>query len=127
MSSSQIEIKKARRSGLIAALIFSIIGSLQLWKQHMGLSVTAYSISVTFFVLAGFFPKIFIKVTHAIGEFITKGLLCIVFYLVVMPIGLLMRVFGKDHLDKAINKKQSSYWVKKEPNAEGIKAYERQF
>jgi hypothetical protein len=39
----------------------------------------------------------------------------IMFYLVVMPIGLLMRAFGKDFLRLRRNDSAESYWIEREP------------
>ena len=37
----------------------------------------------------------------------------IIFFLVVTPIGVIMRVFGKDILSLKYNKKDKSYWIEK--------------
>ena len=36
--------------------------------------------------------------------------LLILFYLILTPIGLIARIFGKDFLDLKLNKEQASYW-----------------
>jgi hypothetical protein len=42
---------------------------------------------------------------------ITYVVLCVAFYLVITPIGLLLRVMGKDLLEKKVPSDQESYWV----------------
>jgi len=64
------------------------------------------------------------KFVYLFGWVNTRLMLIIIFYLVFTPIGLVMRLCGVDPLERKINKKEKSYWKKKElskPN------YERQF
>jgi hypothetical protein len=46
-------------------------------------------------------------------------------YLVLSPIGVLMRVFGKDFLDQRWDKGAASYWIKKEKKPFDKKQYEK--
>jgi hypothetical protein len=126
MSLNQTEIRKTRRSGLIGATILLIIASLHLRKGHIKPAYVLYCLSATLFIMAGFFPTGFKRVTHAIGDIITKAILGIIYYVVITPFGLLMRLFGKDQLDKKIDKNRDTYWIKKE-QTEDISNYERQF
>jgi len=64
------------------------------------------------------------KVMHVIGDAVTWFLLVLAFYIVITPIGLLMRIMGKDPLDKIIDKKIESYWTNKEKRNVN---YEKQF
>ena len=116
-----------KKSGIIAALIFLIIGTLHLLKGHNGYSIVFYALAGIFFVMTQFFPEVFTKITRAIGEFITKLILCVIFYSVVTPTGLIMRLFGKDPLDRRIEKEKDSYWTKKEGITEDGNRYEKQF
>ena len=57
----------------------------------------------------------------------TRLILSILFYLIFTPIGIGMRLFGGDLLDKKIDKNKESYWIKKEKAAFKQSDYERQF
>lgn len=50
-----------------------------------------------------------------LGWFVMRGLLIITFFVVVTPLGLLMRLFGKDPLDRMIDREAQTYWQKAEP------------
>ena len=50
----------------------------------------------------------------ALGWFNTRLLLGIFFYLILTPIGVLMRLFGKDLLDQRIDKRATTYWKKRD-------------
>lgn len=127
MNLNQTELKKIKRIGLIAPLIFLIIGMLHFRKGHFELAIFLYILAVVFFVMTWFFPIAFKKTTRAIGETITRLLLSIVFYIMITPYAIIMRLFGKDPLDKRIEKEKNSYWIDKERSADGTAGYERQF
>jgi hypothetical protein len=57
----------------------------------------------------------------------TRLVLVIIFYLVFTPIGLLMKLLGKDLLSLKIEPQKDSYWLKKEKKAFNPQDYERQF
>ena len=64
------------------------------------------------------------KLAYLLGWVNTRLILIIIFYLVFTPIGLVMKLFGIDPLERKINRKEKSYWKKMElskPN------YEKQF
>ena len=54
------------------------------------------------------------KVAHFIGDTITAILMMIMFYLVFTPIGIFLRLTGKDLLDRKIDKTIQSYWKLRE-------------
>jgi hypothetical protein len=57
----------------------------------------------------------------------TRVLLGIFFYLVMTPIGLVLRLTGKDLLDTTIDKAATSYWIKRTREPLDPKRYERLF
>lgn len=62
-----------------------------------------------------------------IGYFVSKLIITVMFILFFIPIGLIMRLLGKDLLDKKINKNAASYWLKKENTPFSKEKYERLF
>lgn len=57
----------------------------------------------------------------------TRLILILLFYFAFTPIGLIIKLLGKDLLDKKINRANDSYWRKKEKNEFGMATYEKQF
>jgi hypothetical protein len=57
---------------------------------------------------------------------ISHVLLAAVYYLVLTPIGLVMRVVGRDPLQRSIERDAGTYWVEREGRA-GAERYFRQF
>jgi carbamoyltransferase len=57
----------------------------------------------------------------------TRLLLGAFFYLILTPIGLVMRLAGKDYLEKQIDRSATTYWIKREPVPMDQKRYENLF
>ena len=126
MRLSQIEIKKIRRNAIIGGIILFIIATLHLIKGHTGFYRFLYSLSCFLFIVGGFFPQRFKQIADVVGQVITKFLLSIIFFIIITPIGVIMRVLGKDTLDKNIDKEKESYWVSRDAE-DDISAYEKQY
>ncbi len=61
-----------------------------------------------------------------IGWLLSHALLGIVFYLVVFPIGLLLRLFRHDPLTRWLDQRVTSYWIARQPSSDPRK-YFRQY
>ena len=64
------------------------------------------------------------ELLHRIVSPIALG---IVFYLAVLPTGLLLRLFGKDPLRLKIDRGAASYWIKREPPGPTAESLNNQF
>lgn len=63
---------------------------------------------------------------HAISWVMMRLILSILFYVVISPISITMRIFGKDLLDEKLESSKASYWKKREKNIPKER-YERLF
>jgi hypothetical protein len=117
--SNGTEMRKIRRNALIGACIVTLIATLHLLKGHTGSCVFLYSLAGFLFIVGGFFPKAFKKITGTAGDFIVSVLLSVIFFAVITPIGIIMRLFGKDTLDKKIDTSKDSYWIDRPPEDSG--------
>lgn len=55
--------------------------------------------------------KIWFKFGIFLGSIVSPIVMGIVFFLVVTPTGLIMKMFGKKMLDNAFDKNKKSYWI----------------
>ena len=62
-----------------------------------------------------------------IGFVVSHVVLAVVYYLVVTPIGLLMRVFGYDSMKKTFDGEATTYWVPRAIEEVDVKRYFRQY
>ena len=113
-----IKISSNRSFGIVFFIVFLIIaiypltngGELRLW----------FLIISIFFLFLGLINskilnplnKVWFKFGILLGKIISPLIMLILFFLIVTPIGLLMRILGKDLLKLNFEKKKS-YWVKK--------------
>lgn len=71
--------------------------------------------------------KLWMGLAFVLGWFMSRLILSLVYYLVLTPIGLAMRVRGKDFLNKKIDREASTYWIKRPKPEMGKERYERLF
>ncbi len=58
--------------------------------------------------------KVWMTFAFTLGWFVSKIIFTIIFYLVVAPVGVVAKLFGKEFLDLDFRKKKDSYWIKKQ-------------
>ena len=73
--------------------------------------------------LLGPFNSAWVKLGNILGMIIAPVVMSIIFFLIVTPIGLFMRILGKDFVNLKLNKNLKSYWIKRQ----NVKSMKRQF
>ena len=114
----EIKIGSNRGFGIVFFVVFFLIGLYPL-TYSVEIRIWAVIISLIFIVL-GFFNskiltplnKIWFKFGIFLGKIISPVIMGIIFFLVVTPTGLIMRLLGKDVLNLKYNKSKS-YWIEK--------------
>lgn len=122
MTHAQREQKELRTFGLLVGGIFTVIG---LWPVVFGDGaprIWAVSVGLGLVVLALIVPRslkrvhrIWMTIGHVLGWINTRILLGVVFYGLLTPMGLLMRVFGWDPLHLSFEPRKSTYRVLRSP------------
>ena len=106
--------------GILFGIVFIIIA---LWPliSSGNIRFWALVVSIIFFLIAFVKPKIFkpfnkiwIKFGEILGIVIAPIVMGIVYFFVLTPTSLLVRLFGKDLLSLKLSKSLKSYWQKKE-------------
>ena len=115
----EIKLGSNRSFGIVFFIVFILIAIYPLIKQE---EVRVWSLIISFlFLFLGLLNskiltplnKLWFKFGILLGKIISPIIMGIIFFLVVTPIGLLMRLFGKDVINLKLNKNESSYWVEK--------------
>ena len=116
---NKIKISSNRSFGIVFFLFFLIVA---LWPLINKADIRLWSlvISIIFLILGVINSKILTPINKLwfkfglfLGKIISPIIMGAIFFLVVTPIGLLMRFFGKDVLNLKLNKKKSYYWIEK--------------
>jgi len=113
-----IKIGSNRSFGIVFFLVFFLIATYPLIN---GNEIRLWSLVISIiFLLLGLinskilnpFNKLWFKFGIFLGKIISPLIMGIIFFLVVTPIGLLMRLLNKDLLNLKFNN-NSSYWIEK--------------
>ena len=114
----EIKISSNRSFGIVFFIVFLLIATYPLLNDGH-LRIWSLIISVIFLVLGllnskTLYPlnKIWFKFGIFLGKIISPFIMGIIFFLVVTPIGLFMRLLNKDLLSLKFNKKKT-YWIEK--------------
>ncbi len=127
-----INKKQLRSFGLIWAFIFLLFATLPFLKGDE-LKLMPLYISIAFVAISLLFPKFYekiyfyqtwIKFGEIIGKINSKIIIFLLFYIIFLPIGILLKIFRKDLLKKRIDKSAKSYFIDREKQPE---AMENQF
>ncbi|MEA3488873.1 MAG: SxtJ family membrane protein [Candidatus Omnitrophota bacterium] len=129
-----VKTKDLRQFGIVLGIILGIIGGIQFLKGHTHVYPWFFGFGITALLLGAALPWLlkpvfigFTKVAHAIGWFNTRVILILVYYLLLTPIGVVMRLFGKDLLNKKIDKSEKTYWLEREKPVAVKEDLEKQF
>ena len=110
-----------RSFGLLFFIVFLIIG---LWPLKNGLELNYIFIGISIiFLILGLMNskkltplnKIWVKFGELLGRIIAPIVMALVYFFILTPISLTMRIFGKDFLNLK-SSEESSYWIKREKN-----------
>jgi hypothetical protein len=134
MEELNLSKKSLRKFGTTIGVVLLVLSGILLIRDKQPMLPFFITASVIFFILTLAAPVllkpvyiVWMRLGFVLGWVNTRLLLLIIFYLVVTPIGLLMRLLGNDPLLRRLDKKTSSYWVKKENKEFNPLNYERQF
>ncbi len=123
------KISSNRSFGILFCIVFAIVA---LWPIMSGgsLRIWPIPISLIFLILGLLNSKLlnplnfaWVKFGELLGRIIAPIVMAIIYFIIVTPIGLFMRLIGKDLLNTKFSKK-SSYWIKRDKNIGSMK---RQF
>lgn len=114
--------KSIQKFGLVIAVGLGLIGIFISLKTHnFDVPKWLWGIGLLFLILGFILPavlrpvyKIWMLLAYFIGGIVSRVILTVLFYFVLTPTGLVLRLFGKDVLDKKFEKNRESYWVKKD-------------
>ena len=116
---NNIKIGSNRSFGIVFSIVFLLVSIYPLLNDG---SVRIWSLIISFiFLILGLSKSnlltplniLWMKFGLLLGKIISPIIMVIIFFVVVTPIGIIMRVLGKNILRLKKNKKKS-YWIKRE-------------
>ena len=123
------KISSNRSFGILFCIVFAIVAAWPIMNDGQ-LRIWPIPISFIFLVLGLLNSKLltplnlaWIKFGELLGRIVAPIVMAIIYFLIITPIGLFMRLIGKDLLNTKFSK-DNSYWIKRQKNIGSMK---RQF
>ena len=118
----QTEQSSEKSFGVVFSIVFLIVALYPLINSE-SLRIWALVVSIIFFLLAFLAPKILVlpnklwfKFGLLLGSIVAPIVMAFVYFVTVLPTGLIMRLLGKDLLRQKLDENAKSYWIeRKEP------------
>ena len=111
-----------RSFGVIFFIVFLVLG---LWPLKNSGNPNFYIVGISgIFLVLGIlnskilspFNKAWIKLGEFLGTIIAPIVMALIYFVVLTPISLIVRIFGKDLLELKFLKKKETYWIKRKKN-----------
>ena len=122
-----MKTKSSNKSfGIVFFIVFLLIA---FWPLLKGNEIRVWSVIISFtFLILGILNSkvltplnfIWIKFGDLLGKIIAPMVMGFIFFFVVTPIGILLRILGKDILGLKFSN-TGSYWIKREKNIQTMK------
>jgi len=125
--------KEWRKFGFGFSLILAGIGTIQ-WLRGHSLGFYFYGFAIVFCLMTFVFPMavkpwmiFFTYVGRGIGWFTTRLILCLVFYLLITPLAIGFKLFGKKSMAMRPDPSLPTYWIRREKEFKDKTSFENQY
>jgi len=133
MKFSDVKLPSNKNFGLFFGSIFAI-AAIYFFNKGVREAVLVFTILALIFTNLAFikpdlllpFNKLWMRFGLLLGIIISPVVLGLIFFIIFAPIGLFMRLFGRDELRLRM-KQSNSYWKIREPNESSFKSFKLQF
>jgi hypothetical protein len=122
-----------RKFGLLVGGVLAVLGLLFLIRhkaRYPYFLIPGVGLMVLGVVVPRWLKSIYIAWMSAavvLGLVMATVILTVFFFLVMTPLGLIARLFGKDFLRLKPEKQAATYWIRREQKSRAEANYERQF
>jgi hypothetical protein len=122
-----------RKFGWFFAFVFLVFAAYAYWKAWDTVAVVALILCLLFVLLALLAPQILAPLNRLwygfgllLGKIVSPIVLGIIFFVLITPVSLLTRLFGRDEL-KLKKRSVQSYWVERSPPGPPSDSFKNQY
>ena len=125
--------KAIRDFGILIGIILLIIAGILFYKERASyqliilLGIAFIGLGLGMPIILKPFYLVWMNFAVVLGWLMTRLILGLLFYIVVSPISLISRLFGKEFLDLKTSSLNRSYWNYKDNDSISHQNYEKQF
>ena len=127
------EVIDLRKFGIIVGTVLLIFVGLLLWKEKesfqlfLAIGIFLFVAGIAIPVILKPFYWLWMVFATILGWFMNRVILSLLFFVILTPIGLIARLFGKQFLELKWDRSQNSYWNMNTVETFNKKNYEKQF
>ena len=133
MNFNNVELPTNRVFGFFFAGLFALAGGYLLYQEQGKYGVYSFIMATTLLIVTIAKPhlllplnKLWMKLGLLIGKAVNPLILGIIYFGIFTPVGIMMRIFGRDELRLKL-KKRRSYWRKRKANDPNSYGFKNQF
>jgi predicted membrane metal-binding protein len=135
-STHEIETSSDRSFGLTVGGILALIEAYRLWSSGIldTFGIILLAIAGPLFLLGLVYPKILAPLNKAwtklgflMFKIVNPIIMFLVYAITIVPIGLLMRLAGKDPMRMKLDKEAKTYWIERDPAGPSPESMKKQF
>lgn len=122
-----------RKFGIVIGTVLLIIAGLVFWKEKhllklpITIGIILFASGLAIPIILKPFYWVWMVFATILGWIMTRVVLSCMFYLVITPIGLVLRLFGKQFLKQQRDASVNTYWTERTDKDAERSSYERQF
>ena len=123
-----------RSFGLTLGIPVLLVAGLMLWRQRLVWAVALVAVGALLVLLALAAPallrplnRLWTRVGLLLHAVVTPLVMALLFYLTVTPVGLVMRLLGKDPARLKFDRAAATYWIARQPPGPPPETMRRQF
>lgn len=130
---NEVTAGSERALGIVFAIVFIIVG---LWPLMDGEAIRLWALIVAgaFLALSFLAPKLlkplnwlWFRFGLLLHKIVNPIIMALLFFTTVTPIALLMKLFGKDSLNRKFDPSAKSYWIERQPPGPDPETMRNQF
>ena len=126
--------RSERSFGLTLGILALLVAGLMLWRQRLVWAVALGAVGALLVLLALATPALLRPLSRLWTRFglllhavVTPIVMALLFYLTITPIGIVMRLLGKDLARLKFDRAAATYWIARQPPGPPPETMRRQF
>jgi len=132
-SSNTPPLPSNRSFGMLFAAVFAIAGAVSLWRGGalypwlFGLSALTLAVTLVVPEALAPFNRLWMRFGELLHRLVSPVMVGAIFYGVIMPFALVMRLAKRDALRLKFDPAAKSYWIAREPPGPDAESFNNQF
>lgn len=122
-----------QKFGWFFAAVFALGGAYGIWKNYPQWAISLFVLAAVFAAVTLIAPKALAPLNRLwfglgllLGRIVSPIVLGLIFFMLITPVALVTRIFGRDEL--RLKKRQiASYWINREPSGPAPESFKNQF